>query len=151
VELAIFAVITLVFFNSVYNLFYDQQGFRPAALSPMAANPVSEGRSPASATQTFVNMDVRCDGTPDRDTTANKIRVTGSLCDSGAGGDSSHLVKTQVVNGANKFNATVFTDVNAGKFSTDYIPLNLGRNPIRVEFTYRGGKIVAQDFNIVKN
>jgi hypothetical protein len=153
VELAIFSVITLIFFNSVYNLFYDQQGFHPAALSPMAANPVSEGRSPASVSQSFVNLDVKCDATPDQDTTATKVRITGNLCGEGRvpASDGSKLVKTEVVNNANKFGATVFTDVNAGKFSTDYIPLNLGKNPIHVEFTYRGGEVVSQDFNVVKN
>jgi hypothetical protein len=155
VELAIFSVITLIFFNSVYNLFYDQQGFRPAALKPMAATPISEGRSPASASvpQAFVNVGVRCDANADKDTTATKVRLTGMLCGEGRApaSDATTLVKAQVTNTANKFAATVFTDVNSGKFSTDYIPLNLGKNPIRIEFSYRGGKVVTQDFNVVKN
>lgn len=153
VELAIFSVITLIFFNSVYNLFYDHQGFRPAALTPMAATPVSEGRSPASATPAFANLDIRCDGNTDRDTTAIKVRLTGTLCGDGRApaSDSTSLVKTLVTNTANKFAATVFTDVSGGKFSTDYIPLNLGKNPIHLEFSYRDGKVVTQDFNVVKN
>jgi hypothetical protein len=155
VEVAIFSVITLIFFNSVYNLFWDQQGFHPAALAPMVANPISEsgGRSPASASQAFVNVDVKCDTNADQDTTATKVRMTGTLCGDGRApaSDGSKLVKTMVVNNANKFNATVFTDVNAGKFSTDYIPLNLGKNPIHLEFTYRDGKVISQDINVVKN
>lgn len=153
VELAIFSVISLIFFNSVYNLFYDQQGFHPAALTPMSANPISEGRSPASTSQAFVNVDVRCDGNPDKDTTATKVRLTGALCADGRvpASDTTSLVKTQVINNANKFTATVFTDVNSGKFSTDYIPLNLGKNPIHLEFSYRSGKVVSQDINVVKN
>ncbi|MGZ3707368.1 MAG: hypothetical protein ACXWPM_00700, partial [Bdellovibrionota bacterium] len=47
VEIVIFSVVSLIFINSLYNLFYDHQGFHPAALSPMAANPTSEGRAPA--------------------------------------------------------------------------------------------------------
>jgi hypothetical protein len=153
VELAIFSVITLIFFNSVYNLFYDQQGFRPAALTPMAATPVSEGRTPASVTQAFANMDLRCDDNADRDTTAVKVRLTGSICGDGRApaADATSLVKTMVVNTANKFAATVFTDVSGGKYSTDYIPLNLGKNPIRLEFSYRDGKVVTQELNVVKN
>ena len=146
-------MITLIFFNSVYNLFFDQQGFRPAALKPMAATPVSEGRSPASNAQPLANIDLRCEGNPDRDTVAGKVRLTGSLCGDGRGpaSDAAALVKTQVTNTANKFAATVFTDVNAGKFSTDYIPLNLGKNPIHLEFSYRDGHVATQDLNIVKN
>jgi hypothetical protein len=153
VELAIFSVITLIFFNSVYNLFFDQQGFHPAALKPMAATPISEGRAPASAAQSLVNVDLRCDGNPDKDTTASKVRLTGALCGDGRqpASDATLLVKTHVVNTANQFAATVFTDVNTGKFSTDYIPLNLGRNPIHLEFTYRDGKVATQDLNVVKN
>ena len=151
VEIAIFSVITLIFFNSVYNLFYDQHGFHNAALTPMAANPVSEGRAPASVSQAFINVSVKCDANTDQDTTANKVRVTGSLCDTGPSNDPSHLIKTQVINNANKFTATVFTEVNAARFSTDYIPLNSGKNPIHLEFTYRGGKVVTHDITVVKN
>jgi hypothetical protein len=153
VELAIFSVITLIFCNSVYSLFYDPQGFHPEALTPMAANPVSEGRSPASTSQAFVNIDVRCDSSPDKDTTASKVRITGVICgDSRApASDTTGLIETQVTNSANKFSATVFADPGNGKFSTDYIPLNLGKNPIHIEFSFRGGKVVSQDFNVVKN
>jgi hypothetical protein len=153
VELAIFAVITLIFFNSVYNLFYDQQGFHPATLTPMVANPVSEGRSPASVSQVYINVEVRCDSNPDRDTTASKARITGTLCGDGRvpASDSSELAKTTVTNAANNFVATVFADTASGKFSTDYIPLNLGKNPIHLEFSYRNGNTVTQDINVVKN
>jgi hypothetical protein len=152
VEVAIFSVITLVFFNSVYHLFYDQGGFKPAALAPMAANPISEGNSQAPATQPFVNVDVRCDANADQDTTAAKVRLVGALCDSGRNPASvGQLAKVTVINTANRFTATVFTDVNAGKYSTDYIPLNLGKNPIHLEFTYRDGKTVDQQVNVIKN
>jgi len=156
VELAVFSVITLIFFNSVYSLFFDQQGFRPEALTPMAANPTSENRAPASGaatSQAFVNIDMRCDANPDKDTVAAKARVTGVLCGEGRmpASDPTDLVQTQVTNIANKFTATVFADPGNGKFSTDYIPLALGKNPIHVEFLYRGGKVVSQDFNVVKN
>lgn len=155
VEIAIFSVITLVFFNSVYHLVYDPGGFQPAALAPMAANPVSEGRATATAGQVFANIDVRCDGNPDQDTTAGKVRFTGAFCDGGrapaSAAETDQLTQVSVVNSANKFTATVFTDVSAGKYSTDYIPLNLGKNPIHLEFSYRGGKVVGQDLTVVKN
>jgi hypothetical protein len=150
VEVAIFSIVTLIFLNSVYNLFYDRQGFRPAALAPMAANPVSESnRAPAATAQSFLNLEVRCDANPEQETTAAKVRLTGALCGA-AGVDGRKLVKTQIVNNANRFNATVFADVSAVKFSTDYIPLNAGKNPIRLEFTYQGGGAIAQDITINK-
>jgi hypothetical protein len=155
VELAIFSVVTLIFVNSLYNLFYDRANFKPTALAPMAANPISESnpRSPAStasvSAQAFLNVDVRCEAPQDQDTNASKVRLTGPLCGAGAV-DGKDLLKAQVVNNANKFNATVFTDLNAGKFSTDYIPLNTGKNPIKLEFSYRGGRVVTQELSVVK-
>jgi hypothetical protein len=155
VEIAVFSVVTLVLFNSVYNLFFDPQGFHASTLTPMAANPVSESnRAPASApAHAFVNIDVRCQGkTPiaqDQETGANKVRMTGAICTGTS--DPSKLVKTVVLNGANRFNATVFADTNAGKFSTDYIPLNAGKNPIKMEFTYADGKTVVNELTVIKN
>lgn len=152
VEVVIFLAVTGMFSNSLYRLFYDTPDFQPAALSKMAANPISEGRSPASVdAPSFKNIDVRCNSTSDYDTDANKVRLIGPLCGVDEGNDSSKHIKTVVFNQANKFNASVFTDITAGKFSTDYIPLNQGKNPIRMEFTFRGGKVVTRDFNIQKN
>lgn len=151
VELAIFLAVTGIFANSVYRLFYDSGSFQATALTRMAANPVSEGRSLASTRQSFLNVDLRCDAMGEQDTGANKIRLTGPLCGTDAAIDASKLVKAVVFNSANKFNATVFTDTTAGKFSTDYIPLNTGRNPIHVEFSYRGGKIVSQELVLNRN
>lgn len=151
IEVAIFLAVTAIFANSVYRLFYDSDEFRAAALTRMAANPRSEGRSPASTQRSFLNVELRCDAMGEQETGAGKIRLTGSLCGTDAATDASKLVKAVVVNAANKFNATVFTDTTAGKFSTDYIPLNAGRNPIQVEFSYRGGKIVTQELVLNKN
>jgi hypothetical protein len=151
VEVAIFSIVTLIFLNSVYNLFYDRQGFNPTALAPMSANPVSEGRAPASVNQAFANLEVKCGSNGEQETTAAKVRLTGTLCGVNAGTEGSKLVKTQIVNNANRFTATVFTDLSVGKFSTDYIPLNTGKNPIHVEFTFQGGKQLANDVIVNKN
>lgn len=148
VELAIFLIVSLIFGNSVYNLFYDRQGFRPTALAPMEANPISEGRAPASVktSQTFLNLEIKCGAPAEENTAATKVRLTGPLC--GAVADEQKLVKTQISNDANKFNATVFP--HSGRFSTDYIPLNAGKNPIRMEFTFQGGRSFSQDLVINK-
>jgi hypothetical protein len=157
VEIAVFSIVSLVLFNSVYNLFFDPQGFHPSTLTPMAANPVSEnGRTPASApAHAFINIEVRCPGegaatgSQDQETGAHKVRMTGAICHGAS--DPGKLVKTVVLNGANRFNATVFADTNAGKFSTDYIPLNAGKNPIKMEFTYADGKTVVNELTVLKN
>jgi hypothetical protein len=160
VELAIFSVVCLILINSIYNLVYDRESFRATSLTPMVANPVSEaGRAPAATVAgaapavgqhaSFLNLDLKCDGAADHETGAGKVRLTGSLCGINPG-DGATLAKTSVVNGANRFTATVFTDVNAGKYSTDYIPLNTGKNPIHLEFSYRGGKVVSQDITVTR-
>lgn len=150
VEMAVFSVVTLIFANSVYNLFYDQQNFRPAALTPMAANPISEGRAPASVTQAFASVEVTCgDAMNSQKTAASKVRLSGALCGV-MPGDTGKLVKTVVVNNANQVNATVFTDPNSAKFSTDYIPLNSGQNSIHLEFSYRDGTTYRQNLNFEK-
>jgi hypothetical protein len=151
VEVAIFSVVSLIFVNSVYNLFQDRAGFQPSALAPMASNPVSEGRAPASVAQSFLNLDVKCENNGEQETGASKVRLTGTLCGAAPSDDSAKLLKTQIVNNANKFSATVFTDLSAGRYSTDYIPLNTGKNPIRIEFVYQGGKFVTHDIVVSKN
>jgi hypothetical protein len=153
VELTIFIVVSLFFVNSLYHLFYDHTTLQLTALTTMAASPVTEGRSPASTAPAFFNLEVKCDQAQkqESDTTASKVRITGSLCGTSSAPENAQLLKTNVTNTANKFTATVFTDENAGKYSTDYIPLNSGKNPIHIEFSYQGGKNVVQDFSITRN
>lgn len=148
VEIVILLTIAGVFLNSAYDLFYSSQGFHPAALKPMAANPVSEGRSPASITSSFLSADVACGTNTDRETSASKIRLSGPLCGtdhSAEHQESDPLLRATVLNEANQFSATVFTDAASGKFSTDYIPLSAGKNQIKVEFSYKSGKVISQD------
>ena len=151
VEVLILSAVTVLFFRSVYNLVYDSQGFQSIQLAGHSQMNTAAERSPASVSSTFFNLEVKCDKNTDQDTGANKVRLTGTLCGSSTTNDTSKLVKTVVTNGANKFTATVFTDVNSGKYSTDYIPPNVGQNPIRVEFAYRDGKSFVQELNVLKN
>jgi len=153
VELIIFSVVTLMCFNSVYHLFYDSQGFHPTALSPMEANPTSEGgnRMPASVTKAFVNLEVGCEPVVSQTIAAAKVRLNGPICGSVPGNDGNQLLKTQVTYGAGKYSATVFTDPTSNKYSTDYIPLAQGANQIHVEFVYAGGRMVARELTLNKN
>jgi hypothetical protein len=149
VEIVIFLIVAGVFCHSIYGLFYDSHGFTPAALKPMAANPISEApRTPASASQAFLNLEIKCAQSHDQDTTAGKVRLAGPLCGTDGSTPATQLTKTSVMNAANQFSATVFTDVNSAKFSTDYIPLTTGKNVLHLEFTYRNGKAVTQDLTI---
>jgi hypothetical protein len=93
VEIVIFLAVTAFFVHSVYRLFYESPHFQAAALTKMASNPVSEGRTPASTSQTFLNLDVRCDGAQDQDTGASKIRLSGPLCGLDPSTDGSKLTK----------------------------------------------------------
>ena len=149
VEVLILSVVTALFFRSVYKLVYDSEGFRAIQVAHQASNAATETRSPSSVSTTYFNLEVKCDKNMDQETPANKVRLTGSLC--GSAPDTSKLVKTSISNSANKFTATVFTDLNSGKFSTDYIPLNVGKNPIRIDFSYRDGKSTTQEFTVIKN
>ncbi|HLD98708.1 MAG TPA: hypothetical protein VJB59_00525 [Bdellovibrionota bacterium] len=151
IEILIFCAVTALFVKSLYGLVYDPQTLAPITVTPVAANPLSEGRAPASTSQTFINVDLKCDKNQDQETTAAKVRLTGSLCGFNSATEPSKLLKTTITNTANKFSATVFTDTNGGKYSTDYIPLNSGKNPIRLEFSYRDKRIVTQDLTITKN
>jgi hypothetical protein len=150
VEMIILATIGAVFLNSIYHLFYDPSGFHPAALQNMAANPVSEGRSPASVSEAFQSAEINCTGNPERATSASKIRILGPLCSGAESVPNDSLIRTAVSNETNKFSATVFTDSVLGKFSTDYIPLNPGKNQLKVEFAYKSGKTVTQDLAFSK-
>ncbi len=166
VEIVIFLAVTLIFVSSVYNLFYETNGFRPVALQPMAANPISEGRTiagDASAT-TFHNLELGCQETDTQETTSSKIRLNGPFCGeeptrepASTGSDEPEKVphqkpeKAEIFNSANQFHATVFLDAGTGKFSTDYIPLNPGKNPVHIEFSYADGNSFSQDLTITRN
>ncbi len=156
-EIVIFVIVSIICIRSIYSLFYDPQSFRAAALTPASNSPITDGmsRSPAGfASPSFLNLDIKCEAPSNKETTATKVRLTGNLCGiatSDSKDSSNQMLKAAILNQANKFNATVFTDFNAGKFSTDYIPLNSGENPIKVEFSFRNGKVFTQEFNVVRN
>lgn len=141
VEIVIFLAISAIFAHSVYRLFYITSEFKPLALTPMVANPLTEGRSPASQSQFLQNLEINCDSNTEQETTASKVRLSGLIC----GKSFEKFKNLQIYNTTNHFNATVFTDTNTKKFSTDYIPLNPGHNQIHLEFTYSENKNLIRD------
>lgn len=163
VELAIFAAVTLIFCNSVYNLFYD----RPAgSLVPMltkAKAPGStglSGRFPASIERRktevapvaiFARKELGCEAQQSYGTTAKEIQLSGLLCGSKSFEDAQNLVKTEIVNLNHKgYSVTVFPDTKNLKFTTDYIPLVEGQNSIRVDFVYKNGKTISNHLNVAR-
>jgi len=225
VEIAIFAVVTILFGHSVWRLFHESANYKPNALTAMSSNPLTEGRAPASArtgdaatgatgamnafTQLMgatapqapaaaaqsplLSIDFRCKEMTAAETGAQKIRLTGASCapmvaqtstvskgsqdaeDSEESGshaastrqpasvtataaesvstaDSAELLptETRIFNQANRFAATVFQDPSTRKFTTDYIPLVAGANPIRIQFIYKGGRSYSQDFVVTR-
>jgi hypothetical protein len=148
VELVIFGLVATSFGFSAYKLFNQKDGLGSNLLAPMASNPVSENRAPAS-TPLFSQVDFPCEAGKTVAVSASKVRINGPICAIN-GGEPSALSKASIVNSTNQFSATVFTDTGTGKFSTDYIPLNAERNSIRLEFSYKNGQSVSHEFTIQK-
>lgn len=154
IEIVILMVVTGIFCHSVYQLFYDSENFNPAALQPMAADPISESpREPASSADgTLSNtFEVQCGRNMEVGTIASRVRLSGPLCGADAVDPGSDLTQAQVLDTTNQFSATVSTDVDAARFTTDFIPLSPGRNVIQIELTYRSGKVVTQELGITRN
>jgi len=152
VELVIFLAVATGFGFSAYRLLQEQPSFESQVLAPLASNPVSEnGREPAAVAPLFGHVDFTCKSEQEAQVQASKIRITGPICGVEGPIDAGQIAKAIVVNSANQFNATVFTDLSTGKFSTDYIPLNSDKNSIRVEFQFKNGKTLTHDLRVQKN
>ncbi len=152
VELVIFGVVTLGFVFSAWRLTQERPDFEGGMLAPMASNPLSETeRDPAATAPLFAHVSFECESLRETTVSASKIRISGPICGVRKGAEDPEIVTAAVVNSANQFQATVFTDLSAGKFSTDYIPLNSDKNAIRVEFRYKSGKSTTHDLVILKN
>ena len=151
VELVIFAIVASGFGFSAYRLIHERPAVESGILAPMASNPVSgTQRQPAAIAPLFGHVQFGCKGGEEQAVKASKIRITGPICGLEASGEKAQVVSATVVNAANQFHATVFTDIGAGKFSTDYIPLNAEKNSIRVQFKFKSGKTASHDLVIQK-
>ncbi|HUP56578.1 MAG TPA: hypothetical protein VM598_03940 [Bdellovibrionota bacterium] len=122
--------------SSFRSIEFDCEDAEPRSPSPIM---------PSAGTTTSAVAALR----PQITLSAAKIRISGPLC--GAPTSSAQLIRTQVINGANRHEATVFTDLTEQKFSTDYIPLVSGKNPIHVEFMYQDGKVFTRDIAFERN
>lgn len=129
VEVSIFTFVTIIFSFSVYSLF----------LSKKHENKLST-RKPASIeaqqiTQGFISYETQCKSEGESmQTNASKIRVLGPLC----GHQPSFILRECTAqNITNRYIATVFTETNQKTFSTDFIPLQDGKNELVLECFYK--------------
>ncbi len=147
-EVAILSVVSLLFVNSVYNLFYDWQGLHPTPHAAKGSGYLNENRVPAGIQQTYLTLDVPC-GPPYKEVTgALKVRLSGTPCGLDPGEEASKLLKTTISNTVNDFAASVSTDPSTGRYSTDHIPLEPGLNSISIEFSYQDGRVVTQELTL---
>ncbi len=163
VELAIFAGVTLIFVNSVYNLLYERPagGFTPMLTRGKAPGETGlSGRFPASIERRkteakpvslLARAEISCEDSQNHKTSAAKLQLGGSLCGSQTAEDTQKLLKTEIVNTANHYTATVFADNKGVRFTTDYIQLVDGINPIKVDFFYKDGRTVSKTLAIARD
>src|SRR4051812_40548297 len=83
VEVAIFSVVTLLFFHSLYALLYDtRMDYSEIFATSRAIASFSDGgRAPASiAPASLMTLELKCEDLSDQSTSASKIRVNGNTC-----------------------------------------------------------------------
>ena len=147
VEYLIFGTVATVFVVTAYRFYSDSQNIRLTAMTPMRGNPVSEAREPASALLERVEM--TCGTTLDRQTGANHVLIQGPICGN-PGIEGKDLLRASATNSTKGTQSPVITDLEPNRFRTD-VPLALGRNSIRVEFSFKDGKTETFDLNIIRN
>ncbi len=155
VEIAIFSIVTLVLFHSLYTLFYDDKPFYHASLAQaIAAQQTDQVQREPASSQAPALLEVKIDcETPVKieSTSANGVKISGPLCGTDLEESGNKLAETNIVNATNHFSATVFTDTELGKFSTDYIPLTVGNNVLKMNFKYASGEHFDNEFVVTKN
>jgi hypothetical protein len=209
IEVAVFAVVGLIFAKSGYNLIYTHDGGDTPTLTASAQDPIrSQDRVPAAlppmAASNFSEVKIGCDPSAvTAQVTSNKIRLIGSVCKpvenaapkqddtktasaSASSGDrddgndeandgttppthpllspqsqpgvaaatpeAAESVKTiSVINTSARVSATVFPDFHNERFSTDYISLAPGKNTIHVQYEFKNGETLGQEFSVTKN
>jgi hypothetical protein len=206
VEIAVFAVVGLIFAKSGYNLVYSHEATETRALTSTAQDPIrTSERNPAAlaplAQSSFSEVKIGCDPSQvSASVTSNKIRLIGSVCKpvenapgnkqegtktatassknddndetndgtsppthplaapqsqpgvAAATPESAESVKTiSVVNTSARVSATVFPDYSNERFSTDYISLAPGKNTIHVQYEFKNGETLGQEFSVTKN
>lgn len=175
VEMSIFAVVSLIFLNSVYDLFTDGKILTEGERKPLAAetkdvdsgskqdNPsralASQPSGVTSGMAGLVPYETKCQSAGETfETSASKVRILGPFCGAQAGrrtaGDGNSpdpaITEAHIENTTSHYVATVFSDHSTGKFSTDFVPLDQGPNKITMEFRYRNGKVFPVELTVIR-
>ncbi|MBI3556131.1 MAG: hypothetical protein HY074_07695 [Deltaproteobacteria bacterium] len=169
VEMGIFAVVSLIFLNSVYNLFTDGKfigdndrqamGTPKPPVLPNAENTSGRRQVASEGISGFAPYETKCQTTGEVfETKAAKVRILGPFCGAtgrqvAAAGEAkadAGLIEYKIENVTTHYAATVFSDHASGKFSTDFIPLEAGENRIAMEFRYKNGKVFPVELTIVR-
>jgi hypothetical protein len=148
-ELLITVGLAGVFSHSIYRLAYQSTSAHQSALVPMKATPISEGRKISSIHSSLFSFELDCTQPSEQATKATRARIKGQLCGYNNPNGDTRLSSATITNQANHFSATIFAQTDSSQFSTDYIPLSAGHNPIHIEFTYSGGGSPFSQINLI--
>lgn len=151
IEIAVFALTTGLFGNTLYQLVHDSANYRPAALAMSNATPTTEGRAPASAIENLMTLEMPCENEKTALLTRTpKVRLGGSWC-SGTDPESDRTpasvtaqtspTKISVRNTTTGAHATAFNDPTRKAYMTEYLVLAPGDNTLEVELTYADGTV----------
>ncbi len=173
-EIAIFSLVSLVFFHSAYRLLVNAGGdYVPAETRATAAQALRASRGLAAAIdrraetvkavapqdpeQTgYIPYRTQCKTSGESlQTSAPRIRIVGTPCGLRAPASvpspaSAPLTQSRVENSTTRYVATVFNDPVTREFSTDFIPLDTGTNRIRLEFKYGNGSTHPATLTVVR-
>jgi hypothetical protein len=151
VEILILLGVTYGFGFSAYRLFRETPKFTSELRSNLNRHSLlDKNREPASTSSTFGHIESACTSLKKVTVKFSKIRVSGPICGLKGSKEQETIQSATVINSANQFQATVFTDPGQGKFSTDYIPLNADQNIIEIKFKFKSGKNSAQKLSLKK-
>lgn len=135
IELFIFCAVLSTFGYSVYQL------MTPAPFQGSYRTDI-QNREVASI-KSEQDIEVQCNVTQTYNTGSAQVRLAGTLC--------AKNVQARILNQANRFQAAVFSDSQKSRYTTEYIPLNPGKNPIYFEFKDADGKTLSQVVTVNRN
>lgn len=144
IELVIFLCCFGMFTVSAYRLIF----MAPTVIPVATVEPPQVERKVASLQSPFIQVDIPCTERFETETTASKVRLISKFCKGSKVESPSSIKKLTVIHGTNRFNATVF--VSNDQFSTDFIPLVNGDNPIQIEMETREGSKITREIAFKK-
>ncbi len=150
VEVVFLGVMGALFLSSVYNLFFTERSFIvkvDAPNRPVIKERASEtAREPASTTLPTESLELTCEPKQARMTSVSRVRLQGLLC---GGTKNGALLEGRIVNEATHTEGLLVVS-DPTRFASDFVPLNLGRNPVKLVFQFTGGKKVALDLELTR-